>query len=326
MFNRRTFCAFVTLAGVAIAAPVFAQADDYPTRPIKLIVPYAAGGGTDAIARLVANGVGAKIGQSMVVENNGTAGGNVASQTAANSAADGYTVLMANQGPMVVNPHLFKNMKLDPLAAFDPVILVAQTPLVVVVSKNSAYKSFKDVIDYGKQNAGKLTYGSAGNGSASHLATEMLLTQAGITAVHVPYKGAGPALNDMLGGRGDFMITTLPSVLGLIDSGDMIPVAVTTSERVPKYKDVPTIAESGFPEYSSAAWYGFVVPKGTPAPIIEKLRAATTEALATSTIKERLEAEGTTIVGNKPAEFASMMAAESKRWAEFLTKTGISIK
>lgn len=130
----------------------------------------------------------------------------------------------------------------------------------------------------------------------------------------------------MLGGRGDFMITTLPSVLGLIDSGDMIPVAVTTSERVPKYKDVPTIAESGFPEYSSAAWYGFVVPKGTPGPIIEKLRAATTEALATSTIKERLEAEGTTIVGNKPAEFASMMAAESKRWAEFLTKTGISIK
>lgn len=154
MFNRRTFCAFVTLAGVAIAAPVFAQADDYPTRPIKLIVPYAAGGGTDAIARLVANGVGAKIGQSMVVENNGTAGGNVASQTAANSAADGYTVLMANQGPMVVNPHLFKNMKLDPLAAFDPVILVAQTPLVVVVSKSSAYKSFKDVIEYGKQNAG----------------------------------------------------------------------------------------------------------------------------------------------------------------------------
>ena len=288
-------------------------------------MPYAAGGGTDAIARLVANGVGEKLGQSMVVENNGSAGGNVASQQAANADPDGYTVLMANQGPMVVNPHLFKNMKLDPLTAFDPVTLIAKSPLVLVVSKNSPYKSFADLVAYGKANPGELTYGSAGNGSASHLATELFLSQAGLEAVHVPYKGAGPALNDMLGGRGDFMVTTLPSVLGLMNSGDMVPLAVTTTERVASLKDVPTIAESGYPDYVSAAWYGFAVPKGTPAPIVEKLRTATVEALAAPTVKERLEAEGAVIVGDTPQEFGDMMKAESQRWASFLTEAGISI-
>ncbi|KQQ87686.1 Tat pathway signal protein [Aureimonas sp. Leaf324] len=309
-----------------LSAPAaFAQADDYPSRPVKLIVPYAAGGGTDAIARLVANGVGEKLGQSMVVENNGSAGGNVASQQAANADPDGYTVLMANQGPMVVNPHLFKTMKLDPLTAFDPVTLIAKSPLVLVVSKNSPYKSFADLVAYGKANPGELTYGSAGNGSASHLATELFLSQAGLEAVHVPYKGAGPALNDMLGGRGDFMVTTLPSVLGLMNSGDMVPLAVTTTERVASLKDVPTIAESGYPDYVSAAWYGFAVPKGTPAPIVEKLRTATVEALAAPAVKERLEAEGAVIVGDTPQEFGDMMKAESQRWASFLTEAGISI-
>ena len=327
MLNRRLFCALALVSSTLLSAPAaFAQSDDYPIRPVKLIVPYAAGGGTDAIARLVANGVGEKLGQSMVVENNGSAGGNVASQQAANADPDGYTVLMANQGPMVVNPHLFKNMKLDPLTAFDPVTLIAKSPLVLVVSKNSPHKSFADLVAYGKAHPGELTYGSAGNGSASHLATELFLSQAGLEAVHVPYKGAGPALNDMLGGRGDFMVTTLPSVLGLMDSGDMVPLAVTTKERVAKLKDVPTIAEGGYPDYVSEAWYGFAVPKGTAAPIIEKIRTATVEALASPAVKDRLEAEGAVIVGDKPEEFAAMMKAESQRWASFLAESGITIE
>ena len=326
MINRRLFCALALAASSVLAAPAaFAQSDEFPSRPVKLIVPYAAGGGTDAIARLVANGVGEKLGQSMVVENNGSAGGNVASQQAANADADGYTVLMANQGPMVVNPHLFKNMKLDPLTAFDPVTLIAKSPLVLVVSKTSPYKSFAELVAYGKAHPGDLTYGSAGNGSASHLATELFLAQAGIKAVHIPYKGAGPALNDMLGGRGDFMVTTLPSVLGLMDSGDMVPLAVTTTERVGKLPNVPTIAESGYPDYVSAAWYGFAVPKGTPEPVVEKLRSATVAALGLPAVKERLEAEGATIVGDTPQDFAAMMKAESQRWAGFLSQSGISI-
>jgi tripartite-type tricarboxylate transporter receptor subunit TctC len=326
MLNRLKLV-MLALAGASVlaAAPAFAQADAYPSRPIKLIVPYSAGGGTDAIARLVANGVGEKLGQSMVVENNGTAGGNVASQLAAKADPDGYTVLMANQGPMVVNPHLFKTMKIDPLTAFEPVTLIARTPLVVVVAKSSKFKSFAELIAFGKANPDKLTYGSAGNGSASHLATAMLLNQAGIKAVHVPYKGAGPALNDMLGGRGDFMVTTLPSVLGLIDGGEMVPLAVTTKERVAKFANVPTIAESGYPDYTSAAWYGFAVPKGTARPVIDKLRTATLAALAMPAVKERLESEGSTIVGDQPAEFAAMMKGESARWASFLGQAGISI-
>lgn len=326
MLNRRFVCAVLAAAISAIPmASAWAQADTYPSRPIKLLVPYAAGGGTDAIARLVANGVGEKLGQSMVVENNGTAGGNIATQSAAAAAPDGYTVLMANQGPMVVNPHLFKFLKVDPLAAFDPVTLIARTPLVVVVSKNSKFKSFGELIAFGKANPGGLIYGSAGNGSASHLATEQLLSETGITALHVPYKGAGPALNDLLGGRGDFMVTTMPSVLGLIQGGEMVPLALTTTERAEKFPAVPTVAESGYPAYSAAAWYGFAVPKGTPAPIITKLRDATLAALASPVIKQRLSDEGTVIVGDTPEQFGAMMKAESARWAEFVKKTGISL-
>ncbi len=327
MLNRRLFCALALVSSTLLSAPAaFAQSDDYPSRPVKLIVPYAAGGGTDAIARLVANGVGEKLGQSMVVENNGSAGGNVASQQAANADPDGYTVLMANQGPMVVNPHLFKNMKLDPLTAFDPVTLIAKSPLVLVVSKNSPHKSFADLVAYGKAHPGELTYGSAGNGSASHLATELFLSQAGLEAVHVPYKGAGPALNDMLGGRGDFMVTTLPSVLGLHGQrrhgaarGDHQGARRQAEGRADHRR-------GGYPDYVSEAWYGFAVPKGTAAPIIEKIRTATVEALASPAVKDRLEAEGAVIVGDKPEEFAAMMKAESQRWASFLAESGITIE
>lgn len=326
MLNRRALCAlFIAAASVAPVSLAVAQTDSFPSRPIRLLVPYAAGGGTDAIARLVANGVGEKLGQTMIVENNGTAGGNVASTTVANAKPDGYTVLMANQGPMVVNPHLFKNLRIDPLEAFEPITLIARTPLVVVVSKNSPFKSFKDLMAHGKAKPGQLSYGSAGNGSASHLATALLLAQANIEAVHIPYKGAGPALNDMLGGRGDFMVTTLPSVLGLIDGGQMVPLAVTTDKRVDKLAQVPTVAESGLPDYTSAAWYGFSVPKNTPQPIIQKLREATLAALAAPIIKERLAAEGTEIVGDTPAEFGAMMKTESARWAKFLASSNISI-
>ena len=176
------------LLGAALPSAVLAQT--FPTRPVKLLVPYAAGGGTDAIARLVAQGVGEKLGQSLIVENNGAAGGNVASQQAASAAPDGYTILMANQGPMVVNPHLFKNMKVDPLTAFDPVTLITAAPLLVVVAQNSPHKDLRALIEYGQKNPGKLTYGSAGNGSASHLATVLLAQMAKLEAAHVSPTGA----------------------------------------------------------------------------------------------------------------------------------------
>lgn len=324
MFTRRSIAALA--AALAFAPlPAFAQAD-FPNRPLKLLVPYAAGGGTDAIARLVAQAVSEKLGQTMVVENNGTAGGNIASQQAATSPPDGYTVLMANQGPMVVNPHLFKNMKLDPLTAFDPVTLITSAPLALVVPAKSNMKTVADFMEFARKNPGKLSYGSAGNGSASHLATVLLAQTANLNFVHVPYRGAGPALNDLVSGQTDFMITTMPSVAGLIEAGTVRALAVTTTTRAPTLPDVPTLDEAGAKGYDSGAWYGFVVPKGTPAPIIAKLREATIQAINTDLVKARFRNEGAVPIGSTPEEFRKMMEAESKRWAEVVRAANISIQ
>jgi tripartite-type tricarboxylate transporter receptor subunit TctC len=302
-----------------------AQAD-FPNRPLKLLVPYAAGGGTDAIARLVAQAVSERLGQTLVVENNGTAGGNVASQQAAASAPDGYTILMANQGPMVVNPHLFKNMKLDPLTAFEPVTLITSAPLALVVPAKSNIKTVGEFLEFARKNPGKLSYGSAGNGSASHLATVLLAQISKLSFVHVPYRGAGPALNDLVSGQTDFMITTMPSVAGQIEGGTVRALAVTTMTRAPTLPDVPTLDEAGAKGYDSGAWYGFVVPKGTPAPIIAKIRQATIEAINTDLVKSRFRNEGALPIGSSPEDFRKMMEAESKRWAEVVKEANISIQ
>lgn len=324
--NRRHLLLTAAALGLAAAAgPSGATAADFPTRPIRLLVPYAAGGGTDALARVIAQAVSEKLGQQVVVENNGSAGGNVATAQAASAAPDGYTVLMANQGPMVVNPHLFKNVKVDPLTAFEPITLIAGAPLVVVVPPGSPFTSLKELVDDGKANPGKLTYGSAGNGSASHLATLLLAQTAGLEMVHTPYKGAGPALNDVMGGQTDFMITTVPSVVGLVDGQKVRPLAVTTKDRTKRMAEVPTFAESGFAGYDTAAWYGFVVPKGTPEPAKAAIREATLAALKDPTVLSRLANEGAEPVGNTPAEFAAYMQAESKRWAELVKTAGLSL-
>jgi tripartite-type tricarboxylate transporter receptor subunit TctC len=297
----------------------------FPDRTIKLIVPYAAGGGTDTIARLVAQGVGDALGQTMIVENNGTAGGNVATQSAATAPKDGYTVLMANQGPMVVNPHLFASMKVDPLTAFDPITLIASAPLVMVLPKESPFKDFPEFLDFARKNPDKLTYGSAGNGSASHLATLLLAHLAKFKAVHVPYRGAAPAITDLMGGRTDFMITTLPSVLGQIEGNTVKTFGITSKERASKFANIPTIAEQGVPGYEASAWYGFVVPTGTPKDIIEILRQATLKAIQSPILGERLGKEGASLVGNSPETFGAMMKAESARWAEVIKAAGLSL-
>jgi tripartite-type tricarboxylate transporter receptor subunit TctC len=304
--------------------PSAAEAQAYPDRPVRLVVPYAAGGGTDNVARVIAQGMTEPLGQQMVVMNNGTAGGNVATQQAAKSEPDGYTVLMANPGPMTVNPHLFKNLKIDPLTAFDPITLVAQAPLVVVVPQASPFTSLQLLIEAGKKEPGKLTYGSAGNGSASHLATLLLAQTAGLNMVHVPYKGAGPAITDLIGGRLDFMVTTLPSIIGFIESGKAKPLAVTTPERTARLPEVPTVAESGFRDYQTTAWYGFVVPKGTPPKIVTTLRDATIAGVNKPDVRRTLDFEGAKLVLNTPAEFMAFMQGESKRWAELIQKAGLT--
>jgi tripartite-type tricarboxylate transporter receptor subunit TctC len=320
MLTRRQLTASLVLS---LAAPASAQT--FPSRPIKLILPYAAGGGTDAIARVVAQAMGEKLGQALVIENISTGGGNVATATAAAATADGYTMLMANQGPIAVNPHIMKTVTVDTLTAFDAVTQVAETPLVVVVPETSRYKTFGDLVDAMKQNPGKLTYGSAGNGSASHLATLLLAHVARLEMVHVPYRGAGPAISDVLGGQTDFIITTLPSVIGLIEGGKMRPLALTTRERAPTLRDVPTVAESGFADYEANAWYGFVVPAGTPRPLVDVLRKATVEALASPQVKDCLDKDGARVVGSTPEEFAAFIKAEHARWKLIAAAANIQI-
>ncbi|ARP99152.1 Bug family tripartite tricarboxylate transporter substrate binding protein [Pseudorhodoplanes sinuspersici] len=324
MITRRLFCKSLLAAPAIVTSPsVFAQS--FPNRPLRLIVPYAAGGGTDAIARLVAQAMGEKLGQSIVVENIATAGGNIATQTAASAAPDGYTILMANQGPMAVNPHMFKSLKVDTLTAFAPITLIAATPLVAVVPQQSKFKTIKQLVEFAQANPGKLAYGSAGNGSASHLATLLLNVIAKIDTVHVPYRGAGPAISDLLGGQTQFMITTIPSVSGLVETSQMRALAVTSKQRVPTMTEVPSIAESGWPDYEASAWYGFVVPKGTPQELVDMLQKATVEAINDATVRSRLANEGATPVGNSPQEFGAFIKAEHARWADIVKTANMAL-
>ncbi|MDH7794466.1 MULTISPECIES: tripartite tricarboxylate transporter substrate binding protein [unclassified Beijerinckia] len=322
MFKQRLVQAGLALALLGLP-PAFAQ--DFPARPIKLLVPYAAGGGTDAVARIVAQAVGERMGQAVIVENNGTGGGNLASQIVAAAPADGYTMLMANQGPMVVNPHLFKNLKVDPLQAFEPVTLLASVSLVLVVPQKSPFNSVAEFIDFAKKNPRKLSYGSAGNGSASHLAV-MLMAQLGdLDVTHVPYRGAGPALNDLVSGQTDFMITSLPSVTGLISSGTVKALAVSPDKRITALPDVPTLMEAGIKDYATGAWYGFVVPKGTPQDVVEKLRAASIDAVSSPFVRERFASEGTDPIGSSGEDFRKMMIEESARWSDVVKKSNTVI-
>jgi tripartite-type tricarboxylate transporter receptor subunit TctC len=321
LINRRHVT--IGLAAAAFGIPSARAQSQYPTKPIKLVVPYAAGGGTDTIARVIAQGIGQAIGQTMIVENNGAAGGNVATQQAAIAEKDGYTVLMANQGPMVVNPHLFKSMKVDTLKAFDPVTLLASAPLVVVVPKDSKFKDLKDLVAFAKANPEKLNYGSAGNGSASHLATLLLEKAAGFKTIHIPYRGAGPAISDLVTAKTDYMVTTFPSILGQIQGGLVRALGVTSRTRAPAFPDLPTVAELGWPDYEASAWYGFVVPAGTPKPIVDRLRAATLDALKSPLLMDRLGKEGATPIGNSPEAFGKMMAEEHKRWGDLIATAGL---
>jgi tripartite-type tricarboxylate transporter receptor subunit TctC len=323
MITRRHFCAALIAAPAIAPSKLFAN--DFPTRPIRLVVPYAAGGGTDAIARIVAQSMGEKLGQTIVVENVATAGGNIATQTVAKADPDGYTILMANQGPMSVNPHMFKSLKVDTLTAFMPITQIAAAPLIVVVPQKSEFKDFKQMVEFARANPNKLAYGSAGNGSASHLATLLLNHVAQIQTVHVPYRGAGPAITDLLGGQTQFMITTVPSVSGLIETSQMRPLAVTSKERIASLPNTPTIAESGWPDYETSAWYGFVVPKGTPPAVIEKLQKTTVAAINEATVKSRLSNEGAKPIGNTPEEFGNFIRAEHKRWGEIIKSANLSL-
>jgi tripartite-type tricarboxylate transporter receptor subunit TctC len=328
MLPRRTLLA--ALPALAVPEAVLAQpsppaaADAFPNRPLRMLLAFAPGGGTDLIARTLANAMGPAIGQPVVVENRPGAGGNIATEQAASARPDGYTLLMGNHGPMSVNVSLFRNMRVNPETALEPIGLVADAPLVVVVGPKSRATSLRQLLDEVRAARGNITYASASNGSASHLAAALMLQMAGLEAEHVPFRGAGPALTDVVAGHVHFMITTLPSVVGLIQSNSVRPLAVTGDARMALFPDIPTVAET-LPGYKATAWYGILVPRGTPDPVRARIFAAMRDALSNPEVVRRLRDEGAEPSTLDGAGFAQLIRWERERWAQVVRQANITV-
>ncbi|MBR0658590.1 Bug family tripartite tricarboxylate transporter substrate binding protein [Neoroseomonas oryzicola] len=324
MTTRRTLLGALGATPALTILPAAAQDAAFPNRPIRILLAFAPGGGTDLIARTVASAMQGVLGQPVVVENRPGAGGNIATEAAATSRPDGYTILMGNHGPMSVNVSLFRNMRIDPERALEPIGLVADAPLVVVVGPKSRAQNLRQLLDEVRAANGQATYGSASNGSASHLAAALMLQMAGLRAEHVPFRGAGPALTDVVAGHLDFMITTLPSVVGLIQGGQVRPLAVTGEGRIAVLPEVPPVADT-IPGYKATAWYGLLVPRGTPADVQAKLYGALREALANPDVIRRLRDEGAEPSSMDGKAFAELIRWERERWATVIRQANITV-
>jgi tripartite-type tricarboxylate transporter receptor subunit TctC len=308
------------LVALALLMPLFVASSlvlaqsNSAERPIRIIVPFSPGGGTDTIARTLGAAMSQDLGQTVIVENKPGAGTVIGTDTVAKSAPDGTTILIATFAH-AVNPSLRSKMPFDTEKAFDPVVLIGRSPNILVVPASSPYKNIKELVAAAKADPGKLTFASQGVGTSAHLAGELFNNLAGVTMTHVPYKGAGPALNDLLGGQVNMMFATATAAAPLIESGKVRALGVTTPERSPVRPEVPSIAEAGVPGYAAESWYGFFVPAGTPAEIVNKLNAATAKAAQSETFRKRVEGEGLVITTGTPKELADYVNAEQKRWA-----------
>ncbi|MBR0650676.1 tripartite tricarboxylate transporter substrate binding protein [Roseomonas terrae] len=324
MTTRRTLIGALAATPALAVLPAAAQDGPFPNRPMRILLAFAPGGGTDLIARTVAQAMQGVLGQPVVVENRPGAGGNIATEAAATARPDGYTILMGNHGPMSVNVSLFPNMRIDPERALEPIGLVADAPLVVVVGPKSRAQNLQELLNEVRAANGGATYGSASNGSASHLAAALMLQMAGLRAEHVPYRGAGPALTDVVAGQLDFMITTLPSVVGLINGGQVRPLAVTGEGRITVLPNVPPVADT-IPGYKATAWYGLLVPRGTPAEVKAKLFGAMRQALTNEDVIRRLRDEGAEPSSMDGAGFAELIRWERERWATVIRQASITV-
>ena len=324
MTTRRSLLSALGGAPALLALPAAAQDAAFPNRPIRILLAFAPGGGTDLIARTLAAPMQGILGQPVVVENRPGAGGNIATEAAASARPDGYTILMGNHGPMSVNVSLFRNMRVDPERAFEPIGLVADAPLVVVVGPKSRAQTMPELLAEIRAADGNITYGSASNGSASHLAAALMLQMAGLRAEHVPFRGAGPALTDVVAGHLHFMITTLPSVVGLINGGQVRPLGVTGESRIAVLPNVPPVADT-IPGYKATAWYGLLVPRGTPAPVKARLHQAMRQALSALEVIRRLRDEGAEPSDMDGEGFARLIRWERERWAEVIRQASITV-
>jgi tripartite-type tricarboxylate transporter receptor subunit TctC len=317
----------IGLAATAAFAPGLAGrvcAQSWPNRFVRLIVPFPPGGGTDAIARVVAGKLSDLWGQQMVVENRGGGAANIGTEAVARADPDGYTMLIASM-PLAVNRFLFRSLNYDPVEDLAPVSLICEYPNIMAVPITSPAHSVTDFIAYAKANKGKVTFASSGHGTSVHLSGELFKRMAGVEMLHVPYRGAGPALNDLLPGRVDVMFNNIGAVLPLIQGDKLRGLAVTTSKRTPAAPQLPPIAEVGVPGFDVSSWYAFLAPAKTPSEIIRKMHADTVAALADPATKDRLEQLGVVVVGSTPAELAAFLKVEMDKWGPVIKDAGISI-
>lgn len=312
----------VALVGAALPMAASAQAN-WPEKPVRMVVPFAAGGTTDVVARMVAQKLSVLWSHNVVIENKGGAGGNVGADAVAKSANDGYTLLMAS-GSITINPHLYKNMTFDTKKDLQPVTNVASGPMLLVVPGSSPAKTVKELIALAKAQPGKINFGSAGVGSQVHLAGENFADAAGISIMHVPYRGEAPAYTDLMGGRVDMMVGNFAAASALLGDGKLRALAVTGKQRSPRLPDVPTVAESGLPGFENIGWFGLFAPAGTPAAVVAKIQQDTVKVLADPETRAQLDKLGIAAVGNSTVDFTAAMEVESARWATVVKNRGLT--
>jgi len=321
---KRTLGIVFALCACLAAAGAYAQAS-YPTKPIRFIVPFPPGGGTDILARVIATRLTESLGWQIVVDNRGGAGGNIGLQAAAQAAPDGYTMVMGQTSNLAINPSLYSKLPYDPLRDFIPVSLVSASPVALVVSSKSPYKILGDFVTAAKAKPGQLTFGSPGSGTVSHLTGELFQRTAGIKYVHVPYKGAAQALPDLIGGRIDLYSSSLETAMPHMKAGTIRALALTSLQRVSVVPDVPTVAESGYKGFEATTWFGILVAKGTPEAIVNTLTTAITKVLQLPEVKERMSASGGLPVKTGPKEFSGLLKSELQRWARVVKESGAKV-
>ena len=314
---------------VALCAPLFglprvarAQAN-WPKQSIRFVVPFAPGGSSEIVARTVAFELSKQLGQTVYIENKGGGAGLPAMQEVARAAPDGYTLILGHVGSLAVNPYIFPNQPYDVNKDFAPITLLAKVPNVYVVHPDVPARSFKEFVARAKKNPGQLNYGSAGNASAGHLAMEYLKLVTGLFITHIPYRGTGPMLTDLLAGRTQATSVGLPAVLQHIKSGKLRAIAVGTAQRLPALPDVPTVAEMGFKDFETSQWYGMLAPAGTPPEIVNRLQQESLKALKSHTVTERFASDSAMSGGGTPAEFAAFIAQQQKVWKVIVQRAGI---
>jgi len=315
---------YAALAIALLACPAAAQAQAYPSKPIRFLVPFAPGGGNDVVARLIGGKLSEAWNQQVVVDNRGGAGGNIAAEIVARSTPDGYTIFLFNSANAIA-PSLYKNVPFDPLRDFEPVILISTSPFALVVHPATPAQSVKELIALAKAKPKGYVYASGGNGSSTHLAAEQFKQMAGIELVHVPYKGAGPAFIDLLAGHVTLYFASIPPALPHVKSGRVRALGISSERRSPLWPDLPTISEAGLPGYESGASYGLVTPARTPAVVVRKLNADVAKILSEPDVRSRLASQGMDIAAGTPQDFARSMKAEIAKWAQVIKTSGARV-